>query len=50
MDEQTNDTLPQDEQIHTPRPAWQVWGARVLLIVFLALLFMYYVNLMRGGL
>lgn len=50
MEEQTNDTLPQEEQVHVPRPAWQVWGARVLLIVFIVFLIMYYVNLMRGGL
>ena len=34
---------------YKPRPIWQVWGARVLLVVFIAFLIMVYVNIMRGG-
>ena len=41
---------PQEEKdVYVPRPAWQVWGARVALVLFIVLLIMYYVNLMRGG-
>ncbi len=36
------------EQGYTPRPAWQVWGARALLVIFILLLIMYYTNLFRG--
>lgn len=38
------------ENGYTPRPAWQVWGARIGLVLFLILLFFYYRNIMTGGL
>ena len=34
---------------YTPRPAWQVWGARIVLAVFLFLLIAYYFNIFTGG-
>ena len=34
---------------YTPRPAWQVWGARIGLVIFLLVLAMYYLNILRGG-
>ena len=34
---------------YTPRPAWQVWAARVGLVVFIAFVIMYYILLSRGG-
>ena len=34
---------------YVPRPAWQVWAARVALVLFIALILMYYINMMRGG-
>ena len=40
----------QEERGYTPRPAWQVWSARIALVLFIALILMYYVNMMRGGL
>lgn len=54
MDE-NQDQIPQEQlpeepkESYTPRPAWQVWGARIALVVFIAFLIMYYINLMRGG-
>lgn len=42
---------PQEqERSYVPRPWWQVWGARVLLVLFIALLIYYYVNIFKGGL
>lgn len=49
MEEERIET-PQQESDYTPRPAWQVWGARIGLVVFLAFVLMYYVNIARGGL
>ena len=50
MDEEQKDTAPQEEQEgYVPRPVWQVWGARIALVVFIALILMYYVNIARGG-
>ena len=50
MDEQRNDEIMEKEEAgYTPRPAWQVWAARIGLIVFLIFLEMYYTNILRGG-
>lgn len=35
---------------YIPRPKWQVWGARVALVLFIALIIMYMINIARGGL
>ena len=48
MDEQRNDNLEQ-ESGYSPRPAWQVWAARIGLAVFLLFLVLYYLNIFRGG-
>ena len=33
------------EEGYTPRPKWQVWGARIALVVFILGLIMYYCNI-----
>ena len=51
MDEQQK---TETEQTHkdgyTPRPVWQVWAARIGLVVFFLFLILFYSNLFRGGL
>ena len=37
------------EQPYTPRPKWQVWAARIGLVLFVAMIIMYYIHMMRGG-
>ena len=49
MDEQ-NIQSQQPEEGYEPRPRWQVWGARIALVLFIALMIMSYVNIARGGL
>lgn len=50
MEEERNAPEQAEEQtVYQPRPAWQVWAARIGLIVFLAFVLMYYVNVARGG-
>ena len=50
MDEQRNEEIMEKEETgYTPRPAWQVWAARIGLAVFLIFLAMYYINIFRGG-
>ena len=44
--DQTPDTPTEPYQ---ERPAWQVWLARIGLVVFIGFLLMYYVNILRGG-
>ena len=41
--------LDEQQEVFTPRPKWQIWGARFLLVLFIVLLIMYYTNLFRGG-
>lgn len=49
MDESKKVELEQEpDRGYTPRPAWQVWGARVLLVAFLILLALYYLRIARG--
>ena len=45
--------MPEEETSeigYVPRPAWQVWAARIGLAIFVALIVMYYINISRGGL
>lgn len=44
MDEQRIEEEVQQEP-YTPRPTWQVWCARVGLVIFLLGLIMYYCNI-----
>ena len=52
MDEQQNvspeEELNEQQTGYVPRPTWQVWLARVCLILFVALIILYYINIMRG--
>ena len=47
--EQFDDLTPVEEPRYTPRPKWQVWGARIALVLFLIVVVLYYINLFRGG-
>ena len=47
--EQFDDLAPEEETGYTPRPKWQVWGARIALVLFLIVVALYYINLFRGG-
>ena len=44
-----NRTPQQQEEPYVPRPAWQVWAARIGLVIFVVGLILYYVNVMGGG-
>ena len=33
------------EKPYVPRPKWQVWGARIVLVIFILGLIMYYCNI-----
>ena len=48
MDELQNEIVP-DEEKYIPRPKWQVWAARVALVLFILTLIAYYLNVFRGG-
>ncbi len=48
-EENLQEQLPEQEEGYTPRPRWQVWAARLGLIVFIGFLIMYYILFFRGG-
>ena len=41
--------LPREEG-YVPRPAWQVWAARIGLALFIGYLIFYYSRMLGGGL
>lgn len=43
MDEQRMEEV--QEEGYVPRPAWQIWGARIALVIFILGLIMYYCNI-----
>ena len=48
MEELQNDIQVEEEK-YVPRPAWQVWAARIGLVVFILGVIAYYLNVFRGG-
>ena len=44
-------TAPEaDETGYVPRPAWQVWGARIALVLFILFVIWQIMNIAGGGL
>ena len=50
MDDMRMDEPQQEQQGYVPRPRWQVWAARLALVLFILVLIAYYLNVFRGGL
>ncbi|MBR2310686.1 MAG: hypothetical protein IKA47_09185 [Oscillospiraceae bacterium] len=42
------ETPAEETPAYVPRPVWQVWLARVALVAFIAMILLYYINMMRG--
>ena len=54
LNEMNTDEIQTEDSViekpgYAPRPAWQVWIARIALVLFLLVIAMYYINLLRGG-
>ena len=47
--ENEKDITLEEQEGYVPRPRWQVWLARVGLVVFLLFLILYYIIWFRGG-
>ena len=47
---QENDDLTPEEPGYTPRPVWQVWAARVGLVLFVIFVIYQLLNIAGGGL
>ena len=41
--------IPEEKSTYTPRPAWQVWAARVGLIIMIISVILYYIHIATGG-
>ena len=51
MDEMKENQLPEEEvEGYTPRPAWQVWMARVGVVIVFLLFLLQCLNMMGAGL
>ena len=48
MEEKQTTEMPQEEQGYTPRPAWQLWGARIGLVLFIGLVILQVIQMYRG--
>ena len=48
MENEQNIQLPEEGYI--PRPKWQVWGARIGVVLIVVLVILYYITIARGGL
>ena len=48
MENEQNILLP--EEGYVPRPKWQVWAARIGVVLVVVLVILYYITLARGGL
>ena len=40
----------QEQEAYVPRPMWQVWGARIALVLFLIFVAYQILSIARGGL
>lgn len=50
-EKETENTAPEkDSEGYVPRPVWQVWGARVGLVVFILFVMLQILSIARGGL
>ena len=49
MDNHNENTAP-EQQGYVPRPAWQVWLARVALVLFIIIVIGQILRIARGGL
>lgn len=55
MEKEEQLEIPQEEvQIpekpkYKPRPAWQVWGARIGLVIMIISVILYYLHIASGG-
>ena len=47
MDEQIHE---QEQNVYTPRPALQVWAARIGLVIVIVAVILYYLHIATGGL
>ena len=45
-----NEPIEQEQEGYVPRPAWQVWGARIGLVLFILFVVYQIISIAGGGL
>ena len=40
---------PEEKPKYTPRPSWQVWAARIGLVIMIISIILYYIHIATGG-
>lgn len=50
MEEMNPNEITPEEEGYVPRPAWQVWGARVALVLFILFVIYQILSIATGGL
>lgn len=50
MEELREQETPETEEGYMPRPGWQVWGARIGLVIFIGFVALQIISIARGGL
>ena len=51
MQNDETQSVPQEEKKpYQPRPVWQVWAARVGLVIMIISIILYYIHIATGGL
>ena len=48
MEDKKENQMP-EEQGYVPRPAWQVWGARIGLVLFIFVVIYQFMAMVTGG-
>ncbi len=49
MENEHMETAPQEQPVYVPRPAWQVWAARIGVAVVAAAFALYLIHIATGG-
>ena len=50
MDNEEIQNIPEEKKKeYHPRPAWQVWAARVGLVIMIISIILYYIHIATGG-
>lgn len=49
MENEHLEEMHTEETVYSPRPAWQIWLARIAVALFILVVVLYYIHMFRGG-
>ena len=50
MDNKRNENTEEVQPLYTPRPAWQIWAARLGVVIVVVAFILYLIQIAMGGL